>query len=502
MSFRVLFVYPNLSMSAMVPHSIAVLSSVLKQHKFQVDVFDATHYRGYAPDSNVWKVKVFNALPYHYEERGITYKESDIFDDFRKHVDAIKPDLLAVSFVEDTYSLGSKLLASVRDLSIPVVAGGVFCTYAPETVLANPDIDYAIRGEGEVALVELCKALSSDAEPFGINNLCYLRDGNIVCNPMNAPLDVNELPAPDYSLFEEKALYRAMMGKIYRTVAIELHRGCPYRCTFCNSSANNPFYMTNTGKPFFRKRSMESFADELGLMVKQYDPEFIYFISDTFLLMNEEEFNQFYDIYAQYKIPFFVNTRAETVQEDRIERLSELNCHRLNVGIEHGNEDFRRNVLKRNVSDEKIINAIRIVGESDISTVSNNIIGFPGETRKLIFDTINLNRHIEKYCDSVSCTIFSPYHGTVLRESAVNEGYLNDDVIVDNAANLSSLLEMPFLTKEEIDGLYRTFSMYVRMEKSKWPMIETAEKFDQQGEKMYEKLHQEHMEKYVLCKEK
>ena len=63
MAFKVLFVYPNLSMSSMVPHSLAVLSSVLKEEGIETDVFDTTLYKDILPDSNQSKVKVFNALP-------------------------------------------------------------------------------------------------------------------------------------------------------------------------------------------------------------------------------------------------------------------------------------------------------------------------------------------------------------------------------------------------------------------------------------------------------
>ena len=349
-------------------------------------------------------------------------------------------------------------------------------------------------------MTELCRALSDGQDPHGINNLGFISDGKMVCNPMNAPLDFDKLPHPDYALFDEKALYRPMMGKIYRTVAIELHRGCPYTCAYCNSATNNTFYLENTKKIFFRKRSIDKFAEEFDHMVKKYDPEFIYFISDTFLLMTKDEFNHFCDVYSRHKIPFWANTRAETVTEERVRKLADINCYRLNVGIEHGNEEFRKNSLRRNVSNEKLINAVKIIGESEISTVVNNIIGFPGETRDLIFDTIELDRVVQKYCDSVSCTIFAPYHGTLLRDEAVKDGYLDKDIVVNNACNFDSLLRMPHLSVDDINGLYRTFSMYVRMPKTEWPRIKIAEIFDEKGEKMYEELWKEYMANYVKAR--
>lgn len=497
MSFRVLFIYPNLSMSSMIPHSIAILSAVLKKNDIEVEVFDTTFYATQTGNANEDKVRVFNVLPYSFSERGIKPKESDVYVDLRAHVNKFKPDLIAISFVEDAFNFGKKLLESISDLEVPVVAGGVFCTYAPDKVLNSAEIEYVIRGEGEKALLELCKKLSKGQKPFAVNNLCYRKDRKNIYNPVNPPIDLEEVPFPDYSVFDEQNLYRPMTGKVYRTVAIELHRGCPFSCKYCNSAANNFWYLKEVNKRFFRKRSLSNFAEELDYMVKSYAPEFIYFISDTFLMMSEKEFEQFCDIYSRYKLPFFMNTRAETITEKRIEMLSRINCHRANIGIEHGNESFRKEIVGRNIPDEVLVNAIRMVGESRISTVSNNIIGFPEETRDFIFDTIKFNRRIEKYCDSINCTVFSPYHGSFLRQRAIDLGYLDSDTIVDTACSFGSLLKMPHLTQEDIAGLLRTFSMYVRFPTGDWPRIKIAEKFDIEGNAMYEKLVGEYKQKYV-----
>ena len=497
MSFRVLFIYPNLSMSSMIPHSIAILSAMLKNSGIEVEVFDTTFYGTQTGNANEDKVRVFNVLPYDFSERGIKLKTSDVYADLRKHIDRYQPNLLAISFVEDAFNFGMKLLKSVNDLDIPVVAGGVFCTYAPEKVLRSPDIDYLIRGEGEKALLELCVKLNNRQDPYNVNNICYRKSEGIIYNPVNLPIDFDEVPFPDYSVFDEQNLYRPMTGKVYRTVAIELHRGCPFSCRYCNSAANNAWYMEQVKKTFFRKRTLTKFAQELDYMVKTYAPEFIYFISDTFLMMSDKEFEEFCEIYSHYKLPFFMNTRAETVTAERVERLSEINCHRANVGIEHGNESFRKEIVGRNISDKVLIDAVRLVGESSISTVSNNIIGFPGETRELIFDTIKFNRQIEKYCDSVNCTVFAPYHGAALRQKAIDLGYLDPDIIVDTACSFGSLLNMPDLTKADIAGLLRTFSMYVRFPTSEWPKIKIAEKFDSDGNKMHAYLANEYKDRYV-----
>src|SRR3989339_725843 len=496
MAFRVLFIYPNLAMSSMVPHSIAVLSAVLKKAGMEAEVFDTTFYSDQAIDTNQDKVKVLNVLPYSFEERGIKPKNTNPYNDVREQINRFQPNLIAVSFVEDNFSVGSKVLRSISDLEITVVAGGVFCTYAPDKVLQNPDVDFVIRGEGEVALLALCQKLHNQQSPYGVNNLGYLKFGKMICNPINPLIDIDDLPFPDYAIFDEQNMYRPMMGKVYRTLAVELHRGCPFSCGYCNSGANNRWYLEQTGKMFFRKRSLDKFAREFDFLVKTHKPEFVYFLSDTFLMLTEAEFDRFCEIYSQYKIPFFMNTRAETVTERRVEKLNEINCARGNIGIEHGNADFRYNVIGRKIPDQTIIEAIRMVGERDIFTASNNIIGFSGETRELIFDTINFNRQVEKYCDSISCTVFAPYHGTLLRDKAIQSGFLDPATVVNTACISKSLLHMPQISADEITGLQRTFSLYVRMPIAEWPRIKLAEKSTPAGDKIYAELTKAFREKH------
>ena len=36
-----------------------------------------------------------------------------------------------------------------------------------------------------------------------------------------------------------------------------------------------------------------------------------------------------------------MNTRPETVTERRAKKLKEVNCNRVNIGVEHGNSNFR-----------------------------------------------------------------------------------------------------------------------------------------------------------------
>ena len=53
----------------------------------------------------------------------------------------------------------------------------------------------------------------------------------------------------------------------------------------------------------------------------------------------------------------------------------------------------------------------------------------------------------------------------------------------------SSMLNMSHLTPEQIDGLMRTFCIYVKFPKKLWNYIQIAENFTDEGNKMFHKLN-------------
>jgi radical SAM superfamily enzyme YgiQ (UPF0313 family) len=335
-------------------------------------------------------------------------------------------------------------------------------------------------------VLELAKSLRDGRDYQDIPNTWIKKDdGTIIKNPIAPLVDINKI-LPDFSLFEEVRFRRPMGGKILKTVPLETARGCPYMCTYCNSPMWNKFYRDKQQAVFLRRKGIDRLMEEIRYLVGKYNPELLYIIDDTFLARPIGEIREFAEKYREFKIPFWMNTRPETLDKEKLYLLKQMNCYRMSIGVECGNEEFRKNKLNRYISNIELIEKMDILAESGLAFSVNNIIGFPDETRDLIFDTIELNRRLHGY-DALTVSIFTPYHGTKLREEAVKKGYLDSDVLTTHTTS-SSLLRMPQLSAEEIDGLIRTFTMYVGFPKKWWRHIAKAEKFTEEGNKMFEKL--------------
>lgn len=473
------------------PTGVALLSAMLKKEGFTVALFDCTFYKN--PLTANYPFYHSALRPVNWTEKEVQFYETDLVADFQKKVDEFKPDLLAVSVVENTYGIGRHLVQSLRQ-KIPTVFGGVFATFAPEKIIREPRIDYVCRGEGEAALVDLCTRLCRGLPVKEIPNFWVKEAGQLYQNPMRSTLDLNELPYPDFDLFEPQSIYRPMQGRIWRTLGMETQRGCPYTCAYCNSPSNNEAYNRERSGRFYRKKTMVRVQAELSYLREKYQPELIYFVVDTFLAMGDAEFLDLANMYLDFRIPFWMNTRCETITLERAEWLERMNCLRMSMGIEHGNPAYREKFLHRKLSNERMLDAFRAVAGRSYVANGNSIVGMPEETRDLAFDTLRFNRQLPSEIECSGAFIFAPYHGTPLRQLAIEKGYLDPESICTLDDPDSSMLDMPNFPRDEIIGLARTFNFYVKMPEEEYPRIRRAEALTPEGDQEFALLQKRYQE--------
>jgi anaerobic magnesium-protoporphyrin IX monomethyl ester cyclase len=490
--YKILLVYPNIQQCAMMPYSMGLFTALLREVGYQVELFDSTFYMNDLTanyESYQTAVKEFD-----WAEKGVQFNRNDMLKDFNQIIENFSPDLIAVSVVENTYPIGRELIRSIpkRHNHIPVIWGGVFATFAPEWILRDSVGDYVCRGEGENALLEFCRRACNGEPLYNIPNLWVNNDGNIIKNTMGPKVNIDNLPFPDYDLFEEQAIYRPMQGKIWRTMGIESQRGCPFTCTYCNSPSQNVLSKHEQGHRFYRKKNIQRVREELDYLNKKYNIELVYWLTDTFLAVTDREFDELVEMYSDFKIPFWMNTRSETMTEHRADGLEKMNMLRMNFGIEHGNPKYRLNMLKRRVTNEVMLNSFHFCSDKNYTTTGNCIIGMPEENRKLIFDTIEFCRQLPESMENTGAFIFAPYHGTPLRDIAVEKGYLDPNTVCDIQNTTMSMLDQPQLRRKEVLGLARTFGLYQVLPKSEWKWIEKAEHDTQEGRDLFDKLQRDY----------
>lgn len=322
-----------------------------------------------------------------------------------------------------------------------------------------------------------------------IPNLWIKSNKTIIKNPIRKLVNLNELPFLDFSLFEDQRFYRPNRGEVYKTLPIEISRGCPYNCTFCCASSYRKLY----NNKFYREKEISNVIAELKYQKETFGLEFVYMTSESFLSMPERRFDEFVEKYEEINLPIFFQTRPETINYEKLNRLKKYDI-RISIGLESGSERIRKDVLNRHFSNKKFIEATSILNKLEIKYGVNNMIGLPGETREDIFETIKLNR----LCNSkdLNIFIFVPFRGTQLHGTCINKGYIPNVHIAKEHAFMSSL-NMPQITSEEIYGLLRTFPLYVKLPENYQRAIKRAETFDKEGNVIYNNLSNLYREKYM-----
>lgn len=253
--FRVLLVYPNLTMMLVPSVAIALFTAVLRQAGYTVDLFDTTHYVSDLTSSPQNRVNFLNTRPFDAEKDLGVRMKTDILGDFTRKVNDFKPDLMIVSVVEDTFLQAVSLLDNVKEAEIPSIMGGVFVTAAPDKAISYPQVKMIGLGEGEGTILEVAERLRKGNSCDDVPNVWIKRDdGTVVKNDLRPLVDLQRL-SPDFSLFDDARFYRPMGGRIFKTVPLETYRGCPYACSFCNSPMQVEFTRENNLGNFMRRKN-------------------------------------------------------------------------------------------------------------------------------------------------------------------------------------------------------------------------------------------------------
>ena len=139
----------------------------------------------------------------------------------------------------------------------------------------------------------------------------------------------------------------------------------------------------------------------------------------------------------------------------------------MKIGLESGNESVRNRVLKRNISQQTIRNAVRLLKGQGIEVFTYNILGIPFETAGQIMETIKLNAEMD--VDLIQHTVFYPYPQTKLHDVCVENGFLAAREGYSYFGE--SVLNLDSVTPDQVNLFHRyydhIFRLYRRLNRSR-----------------------------------
>jgi radical SAM superfamily enzyme YgiQ (UPF0313 family) len=477
---KLLFIYINPTGRTAIPPNISQLIGHVKSKRpYEIELFDTSFYRfdlGASTINEAWTVGYF--LPV---KNNITMPEpkDNLANDLSMKVSEFKPDLIALSAYSNQYYFVKRILTLLKEKfpDVPNVLGGCHASFCPDEVISDSFVDMICVGEGEEALVDLCDRIENMGDITTVNNIWSKKGGRVIRNPVRAPTKLDDLGDPDFSIFDKIHIYQPFRGKYYRVGMMEFGRGCPYRCAYCANSRHLDIYWNHRSK-YFRHRDPERFINLLKDLKNKYSLELIYFQDGTFLTMPNRILETLATLYhREIDLPCIVLSTAPSITETRIRYLKKMKGMSINVGIEHGDSEFRRRYLNRKMSNHQLIKAFSLLKENGIAGAAYSVIGFPYETRDDVMKTIDLNRKCAP--DSIYPQIFYPIKGCSLYEACIREGFFDPrkESVRNEILGVGKvcLLEKIPMSRKEIHGLLRTFYLYVKMPKVLYPLIKFLE---------------------------
>lgn len=296
----------------------------------------------------------------------------------------LTPDAIGINLMTPFVPNCYKLVEGLKSLNSVLIAGGPHATLIPEEVLTH-GFDVAVRGEGEVTIIELLETIKAGGLLHGVRGICFKDEKGGIVKNADRPLieDLNSLPYPDYGLID-LSNYSAGRSNNIKIFSMLTSRSCPFRCIYC---ANAQLFR---GK--YRMRSAENIFREIMGLKERYDVKYIRFIDDT-LTVDKQRVHKLMDLMKSAKelrdLKWECDSRVDCVDEDLLRSMKDAGCEAIIYGIESYDAESLR-LMKKGINIQQIDKAVAATKKAGMFMNINTIFGFKWETPAHIKNTLKL----------------------------------------------------------------------------------------------------------------
>ncbi len=342
-------------------------------------------------------------------------------DRLAQQVAEAQPDLVGLTVFTSNLKSALDACRQIRAAYPPakIVLGGAHVHPCHRELIEKPFIDFCVRGEGEITIVELARALSGDGSLEKVKGLTFKDGDHVVVTPARPFIeDLDSLPFPARDLLPNH-LYVTRLGKSRgRFTAVSASRGCPFHCDYCSV----PRFW-----PVLRRRSVQNVLDELAEIADVYGIRIVRF-TDELITANKKWLvslcRGMIERGLSRKVAWNCDSRVDTVSEDILEEMKAAGCQVIFYGIEFGSQRILDECGKR-TKPSQIKKAVQMTNDAGITPTGNFMIGYPTETRADIEATIDLIETLGLEFSTASIVV--PFPGTDLYDKCKRNGWLRSD---------------------------------------------------------------------------
>jgi magnesium-protoporphyrin IX monomethyl ester (oxidative) cyclase len=400
---------------------------------------------------------------------GFTWYGSPL-SEIRSRIEAFKPNVVGITCIfSSVFPVVREVCREVKriDPDILTVTGGTYPHFRTEYCLSEPALDMIALGEGEATMREVIRALQEGRSLSQVDGLAFKDGGRSTINQKTQWIeDLDSIPFPARDLlpmdtYKLSGVPHSLSTKSKDFSPMITSRGCTARCIYCSSTR---FWGSR-----YRFRSPDNVLDEIGELVEKWGIKEVQFEDDNMTASGKRARAIFQGIIDRgYKIKFnFPNGVAMwTLDHEMIDLMAEAGCYEMTLAYESGCQEVLKNIVKKPTDLEKAGEITGYIHEKKIRTDAFYIIGFPGESREQIRQTIDFAHRMKT--DIAYFFVANPLPGTELYMTAKERGMLREDFNFENltysrSAYNSSVFPIGYLEKTAARAfLYYSLRSFLR----------------------------------------
>jgi radical SAM superfamily enzyme YgiQ (UPF0313 family) len=309
------------------------------------------------------------------------YHFGQSFDKIEQEIYEMKPDVVGISSLFTTYYQEALQVARLvkRRLDVPVIMGGSHVSAVPESALADPSVDFVIRGEGEKPFVEFMNYLLGRRKIEDVPGLGYKEGESHRFNLIEDNYHIDSIPFPDLSDLSLEQYELAGSPLAFMLTS----RGCPHTCSFC--SVHVTF-----GKKY-RSRTVHSIVEEIeerykeGYRVIDFEDDNLTFYKDKFKELCRQLINIFPG--GQMKFTAMNGISYMSIDDELLELMFRAGFSQLNLSLVSLDNKIQAAVSRPHdpeIYSKTVSTAFRL----GFRIVSYQILGLPGETLESMVRTL------------------------------------------------------------------------------------------------------------------
>lgn len=440
------------------PLGIAYIGATLERAGYQVKILDA-FIEGWEINTRISPEKLLVGLPYE--------RIKDI-------IAAENPDVVGVTSMFTSQRKNAHRVAQLAkevDPEIVTILGGAHPTAAPESVLADANVDAVVLGEGDNAIVPLLQCLEQGGDLSVLDGIGYRDAGGnpVTLEKTNQIPDLDLLPFPARHLLPMEKYFASGVrhggySRGRRAASMITSRGCQYYCNFCTA------FKVFTRTP--RMRSVENVLAEIEELVTRYGVDEIFFEDDQLIAKQRRTGDLFDAIAKKFKVKWDTPNGVSPwlLDEEIVAKMKAAGCYRVNLAIESGNQWVLKNIINKPVKLDQIPALAKLIRKHGMNVGTFIVIGNIGkggvETIAQIKDSFAFCRKIRVF---PHVSLLTAYPGAEVLEIAKEKGYLVPGFDWDDLSIQKAQIQTPQWTPQQLLALVERERL-----KTRWWLMVTS----------------------------